>query len=254
MTDSLRTLKEDEIHLWWTFPERILDPDILARQLAVLSVAEQQKQQRFVFARHRHQYLVGHALVRDVLSHYFPVAPVMWKFNVNYYGKPFISWPLDCQGLNFNLSHTEGRAVVAVAWQTDIGVDVEFSTSRGNDMGIAKSFFSPIEVAQLERDPERFFDFWTLKEAYIKARGMGLSIPLDSFAFLLSENDHPRIHFHDGCPDRPERWDFNLYRGEGYRSAIAVSARGRRAIHRKIVPLESDVRRLACDWAEIPPS
>jgi 4'-phosphopantetheinyl transferase len=102
-----------------------------------------------------------------------------------------------------------------------------------------------------------FFDFWTLKEAYIKARGMGLSIPLDGFSFLLSDNDRPRITFHDGCPDQPERWDFVLYRSEGYRAAVAFSAGSperSRVVHREIVPLGSEEGGIIYRAMDIPPS
>jgi 4'-phosphopantetheinyl transferase len=205
----------------------------------VLSDAEQSQQRRFVFERHRQQYLVSHALIRDVLSRYAPVRPEKWRFEVNAYGRPFIAEPTEWQGLRFNLSHTDGRAVVAVAWEIDVGVDVEATNLHRDVSGIADRFFSPVELAQLRHDPGWFFDFWTLKEAYIKARGMGLAIPLGAFSFILSESERPRIVFHEGCPDQPERWQFVVLRGDGYRMGLAAATAGRplRVLEREVIPL-----------------
>lgn len=210
-----------EVHLWWTFPDGVRDPEILKRHLAILSADEKERRGRFVFERDRHRFLVSHALVRESLSRYAPVAPAEWRFQVNEYGRPSIDWPESQRWLRFNLSHSEGRAVVAIAREIEIGVDVE-ATRLQNDLAvIASQFFSPREVARLGDEPNAFFDFWTLKEAYIKARGMGLAIPLDSFSFLLSDPANPRIEFHEGCADQPGRWRFFLRRGDGYRVALA---------------------------------
>ncbi|HOL71550.1 MAG TPA: 4'-phosphopantetheinyl transferase superfamily protein [Bryobacteraceae bacterium] len=231
---------EGETHLWWAFPDRIHDPELLERQFATLSAEERERQRRFVSERDRKRYLVSHALVRHALSQYASVPPREWQFELNPYGRPSIREPAAWRSLQFNLSHTEGRAVVAVAWEMDIGVDVE-STAPERDLAeIAERYFSPIEIAQLRKKPEAFFDFWTLKEAYIKARGMGLSIPLDSFSFLLEDAEEPRILFHEGCPDRPDRWRFALRRGDGYRVAVAaaVGTKPLRIIERETVPLE----------------
>jgi len=211
-----------EAHLWWAFPNRIADPSLIERQFMVLSHEEKEQQRRFAFERLRRQYLVSHALVRDVLSRYAPVAPQDWRFQANSYGRPSIAEPAGWRGLRFNLSHTDGRAVVAVAWEVDIGVDVEGLRDLDDLSQIVEQFFSPIEVAQLRSRPEWFYDFWTLKEAYIKARGMGLAIPLHTFSFNLADPALPTIMFHQGCDDLAERWQFFLRRGEGYRIALAA--------------------------------
>ncbi len=234
---------EGETHLWWAFPDRIHDPELLERQLATLSAEERKRQRRPVSERDRKQFLVSHALVRHALSRYAPVPPGEWQFELNPYGRPSIREPAAWRSLRFNLSHTEGRAVVAVAWEMDIGVDVE-STALERDLGeIAERFFSPLEIAQLRSWPEAFFDFWTLKEAYIKARGMGLSIPLDSFSIVLGDTEEPRILFHQGRPDCAGRWRFALRRGDGYRVAVAAAAgqTGRlQIVERETVPLAED--------------
>src|ERR1043166_4550703 len=121
----------------------------------------------------------------------------------------------------------------------DIGVDVE-STARRSDLNdIAEKHFTPLEVEQLKNPALSFLDFWTLKEAYIKARGVGLSIPLESFSFILPDASPPRIVFHDGCPDSPDGWQFVLHRDEDYRMAVAARAvRPIRIVEREMVPTE----------------
>lgn len=151
---------------------------------------------RFVFARHRHQYLVTRALLRSTLSHYVPsVAPQSWVFSSNAWGKPTILAP--SVPIAFNLSHTDKLIVLAVTLESTIGIDVE-PLQRSIDLEIADRFFSPQEVRDLfclspvER-PRGFIELWTLKEAYIKARGQGLSIALDSFSFTFASSG--RIDF-----------------------------------------------------------
>ncbi len=217
------TLGTAEVHVWWCCPDRIRDPHLLERQFATLSEDERQRQRRFVFERDRHQFLVSHAFVRNVLSRYAPVAAASWQFETNSHGRPYIVQPASELDLRFNLSHTEGATVVAVARSLEIGVDVENVRRGGSLLEIADRFFSPYEVAQLAHDPELFFDFWTLKEAYIKGRGLGLSIPLDGFSFDLADRQKPAISFHEGCPDDPAAWQFVLRRaGPDHRWALAV--------------------------------
>lgn len=211
----------------------------MARQMHVLSDAERERHARFVYARDRNLFLVSHALVRDALSRYAPVHPAEWEFAFNAYGRPEIAQPAKWRDLRFNLSHSAGRAVVAVARGYEIGVDVEAVKEIEDMQKIAERFFSPVESAALRRDPELFFDFWTLKEAYIKARGMGLALALHGFSFSLAEPGRPLVAFHEGCADDPEAWDFLLYRRDGFRLALAARGAGGppRVIEREIIPM-----------------
>ncbi len=223
----LLTLAPDEVHVWIVEPERITDPMLLEAYRAVLDGEEREKQRRFHFERHRQQYLVSHALVRMTLSRYAPVRPVEWTFTKNAYGCPAVSGPGNTR-LRFNLSHTDGMAVCAVMWDADVGVDVEDAWRRGETVEIADRFFAPTEVAALralplERQKERFFEYWTLKEAYIKARGMGLSLPLEQFAYVLHSGQEPRITFDPRLRDEPTAWRFFQHRpSERHQAALAV--------------------------------
>jgi len=221
------SLRPDEVHLWVVEPERVSDPGLLAAYHAMLSTEEQDRHSRFRFEKHRLQFLVSHALVRVTLSRYAPVPPQAWRFANNAYGRPDLSGSV-LPGLRFNLSHTDGMAVCAVALDTDVGADVEHSGRPGQTVELADSFFARSEVQALrslpaERQRERFFDYWTLKESYIKARGAGLSLPLDQFAFHLEPGQPPRISFDPRLADDPETWQFvQLRLSPEHPAAVAV--------------------------------
>jgi 4'-phosphopantetheinyl transferase len=233
---SLMPLPRDEVHLWLAEPEQLTEPRLLEECHALLDGSERERHQRFHFEKHRRQFLVSHALVRLCLSRYAPVPPQAWTFTVNAYGRPEITG----QGsprLRFNLSHTDGMAICAVVLDAEVGVDVEDTLRPGETVGIADRFFAPAEIAALralpvERQRERFFELWTLKESYIKARGLGLSLPLEQFAFELQPGQPPRIAFDPRLQDEPEAWQFfQLQPSARHKAALAVRGAGsRRAV------------------------
>ncbi|MDR9863558.1 MULTISPECIES: 4'-phosphopantetheinyl transferase superfamily protein [Pseudomonas] len=200
-----------EIHVWSARDPQIADPTLLARYRSWLSAEESQRMQHFMFERHRHQYLVTRALLRATLSLYAPwVAPQQWVFASNAWGKPAIVAP--ALPMAFNLSHTEGLVVLALTLENSVGIDVE-PRQRLADEDLAERFFSASEVRYLCSLPsaERasaFMGFWTLKEAYIKARGQGLSIPLDSFSFELATPGQIGFACQTLAPPEARRWRF----------------------------------------------
>lgn len=203
-----------DVHLWCAYCDKITDAQLLSRYHELLSDDEAAQQKRFHFAKHRHQYLITRALVRSVLSLYVNgISPQQWQFKKNGYGKPFISNSRLTIPLRFNLSHTDELIVMAVTLDQEVGVDVEYLPRLGHMLEIADRFFSPTEVKQLRSLPEdqqrlRFFDLWTLKEAYVKACGMGLSIPLDHFSYAFSPQGEISIAFAPERNDQPELWQF----------------------------------------------
>ncbi len=221
-------LEEHTVHVYWARLDSAR-ADLLAAQYGgILSRAERERWQKFVFESGRHEYLHSHVLLRCVLSWYAPVAPGDWVFGENAYGKPHIAGPAAFEHLRFNLSHSHGMAAVAVAG-VDVGVDVEY-IERHTEVGeIADRFFVPEEAQPIlksasQGDRSVFFDYWTLKEAYIKVRGMGLSIPLDSFAMDLGETE-TKIRFLNGAGGEPA--DYRFFRCTPlpeYRMAVAVVA------------------------------
>jgi 4'-phosphopantetheinyl transferase len=246
-------LPADEVHLWYLLPDAVVDPALLAAYEALLAPHERARRDRYRFPHSRREYLLTRALVRATLSRYAPVAPAAWTFRENEYGRPEIDAEAH-RSLRFNLSNTRGLIACLVAQDREIGVDVEDTERPGETVGIADSFFSPVEVAALRALPEaerraRFFDYWTLKEAYIKARGMGLALPLDQFSFLLEprpprtppEAPAIRIAFDPRLGDDAASWQFAQFPlSPGHRVSAAVH-RGAgpdlRFVVRETVPL-----------------
>ncbi len=203
-----------QVDLWCAFCESITDPPLLERYHELLTDAEQRQQSRFHFAHDRHRYLITRALVRTTLSRYADVAPQDWTFVPNSYGRPAISNDdARARDISFNLSHSRGLVVLAVTRGQELGVDTEDAVTRAPPLEIADRFFAPEETASLraqppEQQPQRFFQYWTLKESYIKARGMGLSLPLDAFAFHFPQPERVRLTIQPQLQDAPERWRF----------------------------------------------
>jgi 4'-phosphopantetheinyl transferase len=213
------------VHVWVLRAPEDASADDVARAQALLSAEERARMARFRFAPDRLRYLFAHALVRVTLSRHAPATPPAdWRFVANAYGRPEVAPDIDTGPLplRFNLSHTAGLVACAVALDREIGVDVEHLFPRGGDFGldVAARYFASAELAGLGAQPddarrERFFALWTLKEAYIKARGLGLALPLDRFAFELegapgnaAESPAIAIRFEPDMNDDATRWHF----------------------------------------------
>jgi 4'-phosphopantetheinyl transferase len=247
--EGVLSLPPGEIHLWFVFdgdvPENLL-PDY--RRL--LTADELQREQRFHFPRHRRQFLITRALVRTVLSRYETKDPAHWRFINNEYGRPSIERDVERSRstLSFNLSHTDGLAVCAVARSVAMGVDVERIREHVS-IEIAEEFFSQREAAHVRSLPQRlqhpqFFQYWTLKESYIKARGMGLSIPLDAFSFNAADEGNIAITLDAKLNDTPTHWSFwSLQPSPTHLAAVCaqrIDGVSQALVVRKTVPLGDD--------------
>jgi 4'-phosphopantetheinyl transferase len=211
------------------------DPEAWAQHeayRALMSPDEHERMARLVFERDRRRFLLTRALVRTTLSRYAAVPPAEWAFIANVHGRPEI---LDrapgVPDLRFNLSHTDGLIACAVTIGREVGVDVEH-IQRHMTHDVAGRFFAPREVNDLkalsEDEQQRvFFDYWTLKEAYIKARGFGLALPLADFAFTLAPQAPPQIAFEPALQDDPDTWQFAQdWPTPHHRLALAVRRNG----------------------------
>jgi 4'-phosphopantetheinyl transferase len=224
-------LDEDAAHLWVQSAAAPPDADEAARCLSLLDDTERARLATLSLPAVRWEYLRTRALVRSALSRYNTVDPRAWRFGVNPWGRPFA---LGDAGLHFNLSHTRGMLCVVVARHEAVGVDVEWIARPGETVAVAHRYFAPAELAALAALPEAlqrdaFFDFWTLKEAYIKARGRGLGIPLRQFAFTRAEP--LSVAFDATLGDDPARWDFVRFDpSPGHRIALALGRVGGRPL------------------------
>jgi 4'-phosphopantetheinyl transferase len=240
---AVLALADHEVHVWFTRPERAT-PALAERYQALLSPDERDRHSRFYFDRDRHHYLVAHALVRTTLSQYADVDPAAWTFRNGPHGRPEIAGPDVRASLRFNLTHTDGMVAVAVARGVDVGVDVEGFRMRDTGIDIARRFFAPAETAHLERQaPEDrlrvFLEFWTLKEAFIKAIGKGLAAGLATFAMQLDEP--PTVVFATASHGDPADWHFRrLHLANTHLAALAVRqpGAGPSIVVRETVPLD----------------
>jgi 4'-phosphopantetheinyl transferase len=239
-------IERDQIHLWMAFFEDIRDEGLLQRYDRLLAPEEREQRRRFHFEIDRHCYLVTRALLRTVLSRYAVVEPHEWAFAANAYGKPEIAnADHHTRHITFNISHTRGLILLGITSDAAIGVDVENSRLREPPLKIANQFFASEEVADLQALPraqqhDRFFEIWTLKESYIKARGMGLSISLDWFGFQFPAKRTVRISMRPELNDRPSRWRFWQFRPAApYLAAVCAEATetNQQLVARKVVPL-----------------
>jgi 4'-phosphopantetheinyl transferase len=208
-------IADREVHLWMARTDRLDDS---ARQfcLSVLDGHERARLEKFRVEHARIGFLCAHALLRVALSHYAEVEPRAWRFSRGEYGKPEIAGPV--RGVRFNLSHTEGLAVCAIA-NDEVGVDAEKLARSVDVMRIAEGYYSSAELRALralsiEDRQQRFLELWTLKEALAKGLGLGLGIELDQFCFAVEDGQtypkHPTLA--DDCGMIAPDWAFTLTR------------------------------------------
>jgi 4'-phosphopantetheinyl transferase len=233
------------IDLWYVLLEKISEPALWDRYRALLPDEEIAQERRFTHQPSRLLFLASRALMRTVVSTYTGEDPRGVKFERNRYGKPALQAPAR-RPLEFNLSNTRGLVVCAVSLRHAVGVDVEPSVRDADHLGLARHYFAAAEVAALESLPPprragAFIEFWTLKEAFIKARGMGLSLPLDSFAFSLAPDRAAQISFPGAAGPVRCDWQFaQLQLGGRYQIALAVEAPASRKLVievRETIPL-----------------
>jgi 4'-phosphopantetheinyl transferase len=178
----------DEIHVWHAALDR--EEKVLGRLESRLSPDEKARADRFHFVNDRNRFVAARGLLRELLGKYLLQAPAGLEFSYGEHGKPSLSGGDASSGLCFNLSHSAGLVVYAIAKERNLGIDVEHIRPESAGDDIAKRYFSAREVSDLQTLPpeakvEGFFHCWTRKEAYLKATGMGLQIPLDSFVVSL---------------------------------------------------------------------
>ncbi|MDQ2975523.1 MAG: 4'-phosphopantetheinyl transferase superfamily protein, partial [Acidobacteriota bacterium] len=184
------TLGRNEVHLW----QARLDDQLAVTLKPLLSEEETARANRFHFIKDRNDFIVARGLLRKLLAAYLGVAgSADLTFSYGDKGKPFLA-ENQRSSINFNLAHSHGMALYAFSHDRELGVDLEFVKDELADEEIADRFFSTTEVKALQRVPaelrrQAFFNCWTRKEAYIKARGEGLSMPLNDFDVSLAPGE-----------------------------------------------------------------
>jgi 4'-phosphopantetheinyl transferase len=227
-------LANDEVHVWRA--QLDLTQNTIQSLRRTLAADELARAERFRFAQDRERFIAARGVLRAILGRYLEVEPGRVLFSYSAQGEP----ALDAEGgrsdgglpLEFNLSHAGGLALYAFARTRRVGVDLEHVRSDVACSQLAKRFFSPREQAQLSALPphlqdQAFFTCWTRKEAYLKARGDGLTLPLDQFDVSLSPGE-PAMLLHTAFdPFEAARWSLqDLQPAPGYVAALAVEGHG----------------------------
>lgn len=239
----------------WLCHENDIGDDLLHAYAPLLTDAERAKAARFYFPADRNRHVTSRALLRTVLPRYLAIAHQDLSFRADRFGRPSLNNPeARARRLDFNLSHTRGLIALAVTHDSVVGVDVENTSHQQPAMELASRFFSPDEVASLRTFSGdalnlEFFRHWTLKESYLKAYGVGLSLPLDLFGFRLAAQ-RAEFFLAAAAEHRADEWFFAQWRASP-EHLLAVCLKHPREISpaitlRRIVPLQR------CDDIELP--
>jgi len=217
-----------EVHVWLADVDAV-DEGTLADLTATLSSDERERADRFVFDRDRRRFACGRGVLRHLLASYVGADAASLRFAYGAHGKPTLSIPFDT-GLLFNVSNSGSFALVAISRGLELGVDIEAIRPLADGDDIASRFFSPREVAHLQSVPASarhaaFFACWTRKEAYLKALGDGLALPLDTFDVTFVDGEPPRVRVADDASEG-QRWSLiPLSAPSGYAAALVIEGR-----------------------------
>ena len=220
------SLPTDEVHVWLAK----LD-DYPADSLKVMLAADElARAARFHFDRDRNHFIVARALLRKLLAAYLDMDAGELQISYAEKGKPSVE-KSGRGSLKFNVAHSHGLGIYAFSWNREVGIDLEFMREDLADEKVAERFFSQSEIKSLRELPaelrkQGFFDCWTRKEAYIKARGEGLSIPLDEFDVSLAPGEEAVLLRNHKDPGEVARWSMqSVAVPAGYVGALVASGR-----------------------------
>ncbi len=219
-------LENDAVHVWCASLD--LGPLRVRSLQQTLDRDERERAQRYYFEKDRTHFIVARGLLRTILGRYLNMEPSQFRFRYNSYGKPALGKMDGGCLLQFNLSHSHGVALYAITQVREIGVDLEYISEEFPYKQIAEQFFTPREIAVLRLLPrpqqrDAFFNCWTRKEAYVKARGQGHSLPLDEFDVSFLPGEPVRLLNTKGNQGETNRWTLQeLFPKLGFVAAICV--------------------------------
>jgi 4'-phosphopantetheinyl transferase len=196
------------VHLWRVDLTQPIAP--IDTLLEILSVEEQDRARRFHFEVDRQRFIVGRGTLRILLGRYLQVEPQQLQFKYGDRGKPLLAEPFCRSQIQFNVSHSQNLALYAIACGREVGVDVEQIRPIRDLDRLAARFFSAREYAhlqtlELEARLEPFFGYWTCKEAYVKACGVGLSLPTREIEVMLEPGQECFLQI-SGCEENAKNW------------------------------------------------
>ena len=222
-------LEREEVHVWRAMLD--LPPSRVQALEQTLAPDEGTRAQKYLFQKDRRHFIVARGLLRAILARYLARDAAALRFTYNAYGKPGLVVEAVDASLSFNMTHSQGMALYAITRSWAVGIDLEWIKEDIESEQIAGRFFSPYEITMLqsvprELQPQAFFDCWTRKEAYIKARGMGLALALDLFDVSLIPGMPAEILASREVDQDIARWSlYELFPGEHYKAALAVEGK-----------------------------
>lgn len=227
--DGSTMLGACDVHIWWYSLGGALQPEMSAL-LPLLSDEEHYRAGKFRFDKDRDDFVLSRTALRSLAGAYLEKSPAQVRFSYSTHGKPFLAPAHSPSRLSFNISHTDGLALFAFTLDRRIGIDVEKVRKDFEPEQIAERFFSVAERRALRETPqeqkkEAFFRCWTRKEAFIKAKGSGLSHPLDQFDVSILPNDEPALLATRPNPEEARSWIIrSLEMPSQYIAAVAVES------------------------------
>jgi len=242
------SLADSEIHLWLIDEQDVINAGVIGNYPSLVSMDELQRSTGFKSSKRRQQFLITRAALRSILSFYMPsISPQDFRFSVNPFGKPALEGSL-CN-IQFNVSHSHSKILIGISAEGFIGVDIEFINRKRDIFKIAEHYFHHQEwnssiLQEVEEPVARFYQLWTLKEAFIKAQGKGLSIPLNSFFFDNCHSHYPTLNLSSSLSPPKKSWIFShAFVDIDYSLAIAVDntqcTEALKLVVRKYIPLHS---------------
>lgn len=223
-------LRLNEVQVWSV--ELAQESGCVEAMRNVLSESERARVDRLVLDRHRHYFTVARGVLRTLLGAHVGVPPEQVCFEYGECEKPRLGLDSGGSDIRFNLSHSNHLALIAIARERELGIDLEQIRDSLKTERIAKRFFNPWEVRALQRlpkseRPRAFFEVWARKEAYVKARGDGLYFPFDEFCVSVVRSESPSLVGNHRDPGELDRWSLvDLDLAPGFAASLVAEGKG----------------------------
>jgi 4'-phosphopantetheinyl transferase len=222
-------LADSDIHIWCVSLN--VSPQDLSYYRSILSKDEVNRAGRFVFEKDRDHYIAGRGLLRVILGSYLDLEPAQLEFVYGPHGKPALKPGPTDKALEFNLSHSKDLALYAFNWNRRIGIDIEYIIPMADMDNFAEQFFTRRETALINvlsghQKEDAFFRTWTCKEAFLKANGSGLTVPINQVEISLDTDEVVTLSSIGNNKEQTSHWHLEILNHfPGYRAALAVEGR-----------------------------
>ena len=231
-------LPDSDLHIWCASLNVSLQD--LSHYFSLLSQDEISRAERFYFERDRNHFIAGRGLLRYFLGSYLDLEPARIEFDYGAHGKPAVKSELDKNILEFNLSHSKDLALYAFNWNRRVGIDVEYMIAMADINDFAEKFFTPRESEYIDslsgkQKDYAFFKTWTCKEAFFKANGSGLTVPINQVEIFLDTNGAAALTSIGNDKEQNSHWRLELLNPiPGYQAALAIEGTEGQIVFRKL--------------------